>query len=121
MLELQIIDLLWSRGGASIRQIHDTLQERRSAYTTIQTRLYRLEKKGAVRRSGKIGNAHTFEPILPLDVAVYGLLDEIMSICRGHSKAVMMQLARFGKLTRHDLTELESAINALEQEKTELS
>ena len=61
-LELQIMDALWNQGKASIREIQETFPEKnRPAYTTIQTTVYRLEGKKAVRRIKKVGNFHVFE------------------------------------------------------------
>ena len=63
--ELQLLERLWALGAASVREVQESLPEKdRPAYTTVQTILYRLEEKGAVRRSKKIGNAHIFEPVV---------------------------------------------------------
>ena len=68
-LDLQILDVLWARGHASVREIQEGFPEPRPAYTTVQTTMYRLEAKGALRRTRKIGNAHIFEPLVARDVA----------------------------------------------------
>jgi BlaI family penicillinase repressor len=61
-LELQIMEALWTRGTASIREIQEAFPEKnRPAYTTIQTTVYRLEAKNALRRVKKVGNFHIFE------------------------------------------------------------
>ena len=115
-LELQILEALWALGKASIREIQETFPEPRPAYTTIQTTVYRLEAKKALRRIRKISNAHIFEPIVPRDVARHGLLDEILSFFGGRAQPMMAQLAEAGKLTRDDLRELEKALNKLEEQ-----
>ena len=62
-LELMIMEVLWTRRSASIREIQEAFPEKdRPAYTTIQTTVYRLETKKAVRRIKKVGNFHIFEP-----------------------------------------------------------
>ena len=76
-LELQILEALWAHGKASIREIQEAFPEPRPAYTTIQTTVYRLEGKKALRRVRKIGNADIFEPIVSRDVTRNRLLDEI--------------------------------------------
>ena len=68
-LDLQILDVLWAHGHASVREIQEGFPEPRPAYTTVQTTVYRLEAKGALRRTRKIGNAHIFEPIVERDIA----------------------------------------------------
>ena len=109
-LELQILEALWARGNASIREIQESFPDPRPAYTTIQTTVYRLEQKGAVRRTRKISNAHVFEPLVERDVARHRLLDEILSLFGGRAQPMMAQLAAAGKLTLDDVRELEEMI-----------
>ena len=109
-LELQILEKLWAQGNASIREVQEAFPQPRPAYTTIQTTVYRLEAKGAVRRVRKISNAHIFEPLVARDVARHRLLDEILSLFGGRAQPMMAQLAEAGKLTLEDVRELEKAI-----------
>ncbi|MGH9238567.1 MAG: BlaI/MecI/CopY family transcriptional regulator [Vicinamibacterales bacterium] len=115
-LELQILEVLWGLGKASIREIQEKFPEPRPAYTTIQTTVYRLESKGAVRRVRKISNAHIFEPLVARDLARHRLLDEILSLFGGRAQPMMAQLAEAGKLTRDDVRELEKTITRIEQQ-----
>src|SRR5207249_11291116 len=98
-LELQILEALWAQGKASIREIQEAFPEPRPAYTTIQTTVYRLEGKNAVRRVRKIGNADIFEPLIARDVTRRRLLDEILGLFGGRALPMMAQLAEYGKLT----------------------
>ena len=102
-LELQILEALWAHGKACVREIMEAFPEPRPAYTTIQTTVYRLEGKKAVRRVRKIGNADIFEPIIARDVARHRLLDEILSFFGGRAQPMMAQLAEAGKLTLDDV------------------
>ena len=115
-LELQILEALWAQGRASIREIQEAFPEPRPAYTTIQTTVYRLEAKKAVRRVRKISNAHIFEPLVARDVARHRLLDEILSLFGGRAQPMMSQLAQAGKLTLDDVRELEKTIKTIERE-----
>src|SRR4029077_16695436 len=90
----------------------------RPAYTTIQTTVYRLEAKGAVRRIRKISNAHIFEAVVARDVTRRGLLDEILSLFGGRAQPMMAQLAEAGKLTLEDVRELEKDIQKMERQKS---
>jgi len=117
-LELQILDVLWEQGKASIREIQEAFPEPRPAYTTIQTTVYRLEAKKAVRRVKKISNAHIFEPVVAREVARHRLLDEILSFFGGRALPMMAQLAEAGKLTRDDIRELEKTIDKRDRERT---
>ena len=77
--ELEVMDALWDAGSASVREIHERLPEKkRVAYTTVQTIVYRLEEKGAVWRSKKIGNAHIFEPLITRKSVHRRLIDDLV-------------------------------------------
>jgi BlaI family penicillinase repressor len=117
-LELQILEALWAQGKASIREIQEAFPEPRPAYTTIQTTVYRLESKKAVRRVRKISNAHIFEPTVARDVTRHKLLDEILSFFGGRAQPLMAQFAEAGKLTLDDVHELEKTIRKLQAERT---
>ena len=116
-LESRILEVLWERGNASIREIQESFPEPRPAYTTIQTTVYRMETKGTVRRMRKVSNAHIFEPLVARDVARHRLLDEILSLFGGRAQPMMAQLAEAGKLTREDIRELEKVVDKLEKER----
>src|SRR4029453_16239355 len=92
-LDLQILDVLWARGQASIREIQEGFPEPRPAYTTVQTTVYRLEAKGALRRPRKIGNGQLFVPIAARDAARPRLLDTILGFFGGRAQPMMQQLA----------------------------
>ena len=113
-LEIRILEAMWAYGRASIREIQEAFPEPRPAYTTIQTTVYRLERKQALRRVRKIGNADIFEPILARDVTRNRLLDEILSFFGGRSQPMMAQLAEAGKLTLDDVRELEKTLTNLD-------
>jgi len=114
-LELQVLDVLWQHGKASIREIQEAFPEPHPAYTTIQTTVYRMEGKRAVRRTRKIGNAHIFEPAIARDVARGRLLDEILAFFGGKAQPMMAQLVEAGKLTRDDIRELERTLDQFEK------
>ena len=116
-LELQILEALWAHGKASIREIQEAFPEPRPAYTTIQTTVYRLEGKKALRRVRKISNADIFEPLVARDVTRHKLLDEILSFFGGRAQPMMAQLAEAGKLTLDDVRELEKTIRKLQSRK----
>lgn len=116
-LEMQILEVLWGLGKASIREIQEAFREPRPAYTTIQTTVYRLERKNAVSRVRKIGNADIFQPTVARDAARHRFLDEILSFFGGRAQPMMAQLAEAGKLTLDDVRELEKTIKKLQTEK----
>jgi len=114
-LELQIMDALWTRGQASIREIQETFpQKGRPAYTTIQTVVYRLEGKKAVRRIKKVGNFHIFEAAVSRDIAQRRLVDDLLALFGGRTQPVMAHLIESGRLTLADVKEAEKTLRKLE-------
>ena len=113
-LELQVMDALWTRGASSVREIQEAFPEKdRPAYTTIQTMVYRLEAKKAVRRLKKIGNAHIFEAAISRNAAQRRLIDELLSFFGGRPQPVVAHLVETGKLTLSDVQEAEQLIRKL--------
>jgi predicted transcriptional regulator len=114
-LELQIMETLWTRGQASIREIQEAFPERaRPAYTTIQTTVYRLEGKKAVRRVRKLGNFHIFEAAVSRSAAQRKLIDDLLTLFGGRTQPVMAHLIESGKLTLEDVKEAEKTLRRLE-------
>jgi BlaI family penicillinase repressor len=113
-LELHIMEALWSRGASSIREIQEEFPERaRPAYTTVQTTVYRLEAKGALRRVKKISNAHIFEAAISRNAAHRRLIDDLLGLFGGRTQPVMAQLIESGKLTLQDVRDAEKALRRL--------
>jgi len=113
-LELQIMDAFWTRGASSVREIQEFFPEKeRPAYTTVQTIVYRLEAKKAVRRLKKIGNAHIFEPLVTRTATQRRLIDELLGFFGGRSQPVMAHLIESGKLTLEDVQEAEQLLRRL--------
>ena len=113
-LELQIMEALWTGGASSVREIQEAFPEReRPAYTTVQTMVYRLETKKAVRRVKKIGNAHIFEAVVSRSAAQRRLIDELLSFFGGRSQPVVAHLIDAGKLTLEDVQEAEQLLRKL--------
>jgi BlaI family penicillinase repressor len=115
-LELHIMETLWSNASASIREIQEGFPERsRPAYTTIQTMVYRLEAKKAVRRVKKVGNFHIFEAAVSRNTAQRRLIDDLLALFGGRSQPVMAHLIESGKLTLADVKEAEKVLRKLER------
>ena len=113
-LEMQIMEALWSRGPSCIRDIQESFAARkRPIYSTVQTTVYRLEAKGALRRVRKISNAHIFEAVVTRDAARGRLIDELLSLVGGRTQPIMAHLAESGKLTLEDVREAEEIVRRL--------
>jgi BlaI family penicillinase repressor len=113
-LELKIMETLWSKPEASIREVQESFPEkRRPAYTTIQTTVYRLEAKGVVRRVRKLGNFHMFAATVTRDAAQRRLVDELLALFGGRTQPVMAHLIASGKLTLADVKEAEKTLRKM--------
>ena len=114
--ELQLLEKLWDLGPCSVREVQESLPEKdRPAYTTVQTMIYRLEEKGAVRRVKKIGNAHLFQAVLTRKAVHRRLISDLLNLFGGSAAPVMSHLIETGKLTLADIKELEKTVAALEK------
>jgi predicted transcriptional regulator len=115
-LEMQIMDALWDNGASSVREIQEAFPEKdRPAYTTVQTMVYRLEAKRAIRRVKKIGNAHIFEAAISRTAAHRRLIDELLSFFGGRSQPLMAHLIEAGKLTLDEVKEAEQTLRKLQK------
>lgn len=110
-LELRIMETLWNKGPSSIRELQEAFPEQdRPAYTTIQTVVYRLEFKQAVRRTEKIGNAHLFEPLVSRSSAQHRMIDDLVGLFGGKSLPIVAHLIDSGKLTPEEVREARKAL-----------
>lgn len=119
-LELEIMEALWSGGTLSIREIQEALpQSSHLSYSTVQTMVYRLEAKKAVRRTRKIGNAHIFEAVIARDVAQRRLVDDFLTLFGGQMQPIMTHLIESRKLTLDDIQKAEKLLRKLAKEERE--
>src|SRR4051812_34125390 len=113
-LELRIMETLWSRGPASIRELQEAFPEAENpAYTTVQTVVYRLEWKKAVRRTKKAGNAHVFEAVVSRSSALDRMIDELVALFGGKPLPLMSHLIESGRLTPEEVREAQKALRNL--------
>jgi predicted transcriptional regulator len=110
-LELQIMDVFWTNGACSVREVQDALPgSKKPAYTTIQTTVYRLESKKVLRIVKRISNANIFEAVISREEAHGRVIDELLALFGGAAKPVMAHLVKTGRLTQADIDEAEEAL-----------
>ncbi len=110
-LELQVLEALWQKGACTVREIQETFPEPgRPAYTTVQTVVYRLERKKALRCVKRISNANIFEAVISRDDAHRRFVDELLAVFGGRAKLVMAHLVDSGELTLADVQEAEKVL-----------
>lgn len=116
-LELRVMETLWSKGPSSIRDLVEAFPENeRLAYTTIQTVVYRLEAKKAIRRTTKVSNAHIFEAVISRETAQRKFVDDLLNVFGGDTQSVMARLVESGKLTLEDVEEARKTLRKLDRE-----
>ena len=120
-LELQIMETLWSKGACSIRELVEAFpKDRRLAYTSVQTVVYRLEAKKAIRRTSKLGNAHVFEAVVSRASAQHRMIDDLVTLFGGMRLPIVTHLIESGKLTPEELREARATLRrATKQEQPE--
>lgn len=117
-LELQLMELFWTRGACSVREIQEAFPKRkRPAYTTIQTTVYRLETKGALRIVKRISNANIFEAAISRDEGQGRVVDELLALLDGQIQSVMAHLVKTGRLTLADIQEAERVLREHQKER----
>jgi BlaI family transcriptional regulator, penicillinase repressor len=111
--ETRILEQYWKLGTCSVREILDSLpEEERVAYTTVQTLVYRLEQKGALRKVRKIGNAQLFEPAIDQREFRSGLVRDLLDLFGGSPQLLVSNLLETGTITLKDLKALQEALPA---------
>jgi len=113
--ELQLLEKMWQLGPCSVREIQESLPEKnRPAYTTVQTIVYRMEEKGSVRRTRKIGNAHIFEAVYTRKAVYRRLVGDLLDLFGGSPAPMMSHLIETGKLTLDDVRAIERKLSIKE-------
>jgi BlaI family transcriptional regulator, penicillinase repressor len=113
-LELRIMETLWAKGPSSIRELLEAFPEdERLAYTTIQTVVYRLEAKKAIRRSSKVSNAHVFEAVVSRTSAQHRMIDDLVALFGGQRLPIVTHLIESGRLTPEEVREAQKALKRL--------
>jgi len=113
-LEIQLMETVWARGEASIREMQEALPEpKRPGYTSIQTMVYRLEAKKVLRRVRKVGNFHMFAATVTRESVQHRLVDDLLAIFGGQSRPVVARLIQTGNLTLDDVEYAEQTLKEL--------
>ncbi len=110
-LELQCLEAFWQKGACSVREVQESFPEAgRPAYTTVQTVVYRLERKKALRCVKRISNANIFEAAISRNDAQRRLFDELLALFGGRGKLIMAHLVEAGQITLDDVKEAEKTL-----------
>jgi BlaI family transcriptional regulator, penicillinase repressor len=98
--ESRILEQYRNLGTASVREILESFPEdERVAYTTVQTLVYKLEEKGALRKVKKIGNAHLFQPAIDQSQHRGRLVRDLLYLFGGSPRLLVSNLLENGALS----------------------
>jgi predicted transcriptional regulator len=114
--ELAVMQVLWRRPAASIRQITESLYPRKTAahYGTVQKQLERLEAKGLVRRDRSLF-VHLFSAAIDRDEVVARRVDAVADkLCGGSLTPIISHLLRTPRLTKEERARLRAILDAEE-------
>jgi predicted transcriptional regulator len=119
-LELRIMETLWSQGPCSIRELLEAFpKDKRLAYTSVQTVVYRLEAKKAIRRIDRDSKAHVFEAVVSRSSAQHRMIDDLVALFGGRRLPILTHLIQSGEFTLEELREAQKALRDLSKRKTE--
>ena len=116
LLVFLVLVVFWFLGPCSVREVHERFpEEGRPAYTTVQTVIYRLETKKALKRTKRIGTAYIFEATVSRATAQRRLIHDFLAMFDGRTQPIMAALVQTGQLTREDVREAERLLDELEE------
>ena len=109
-LELEIMNVLWETGPANVQAVQARIKGRDLAYTTVQTMLNVLHRKGRVNRQLK-DRAYLYQPLLSRQKAVtQAVSDMIERFFGGSADSLVMNLVETRKLTPQKLARLQKLV-----------
>jgi BlaI family transcriptional regulator, penicillinase repressor len=109
-LELQIMNVLWETGPAGVQKVQAHLTGRELAYTTVQTMLNVLHRKGKVKRLLK-DRAYIYRPVLSRKKAVTQAVGEMLDrFFGGSADGLLLSLVETRRLTPEKLARIQEII-----------
>jgi predicted transcriptional regulator len=95
-----------------VREVQESFPEKdRPAFTTVQTMIYRLEAKKALRRTKRIGKANIFEAVVSRNGVQGNLINELLNMFG--TRPVVSHMVKTGRLTLDDVRDAEQELKRL--------
>jgi len=114
-LELEIMDVLWDTGPANVQLVQQKLK-RELAYTTVQTMLNILHRKGKVKRTLK-DRAYFYKPSISREKAISKqVIDVVDRLFGGSAESLVMSLVETKHLTPEMLARLQKMVAEVQEE-----
>lgn len=114
--ELEILNVLWSRGPSTVRDVYDVIAERKpTQYTTVLKLLQIMAEKGLVRRDEQ-QRAHIYEAARPREWTQQQLAGDLLRRAfNGNARSLMLGALSAKKATREELSELRRLLDDYEK------
>ena len=114
--ELEILRILWARGPSTVREVHDSMKEKREmGYTSVLKFLQIMTAKGTVRRN-ETQRAHVYEACLPAEQTKRQLAgDMLQRVFEGSASQLMMHALAGRKASREEIEELRRTLDEYER------
>ncbi len=115
-LELRIMQVLWENGASTVQAVQEKLPGESLAYTTVQTMLNVLQRKGKVKRK-LLGKAYEYSPVLSRERALRDAAGDLLDRMFGGSvDALLMSLVKSRQIDAEKLAKLQQLIDEHERE-----
>ncbi len=113
--ELEILNVLWQRGAATVREVHDELSARKATlYTTVLKTLQIMTEKGLVERD-ESQRAHLYRARLAQDETQRQLLNDLLARAfDGSATKLVMQVLSSRRASAEELEQIRAVLNELE-------
>src|ERR1700689_1802611 len=114
--ELEILRVLWTRGPSTVRDVHDSLSEKKAlGYTTVLKLLQIMTAKGTVRRN-ETQRAHVYEACIPAEQTKRQLAGDILQrVFEGSASQLMMHALAGRRASRAEIDELRRLLDEHER------
>src|SRR5580704_17620171 len=114
--ELEILRVLWTRGPSTVREVHDSLTEKKAmGYTTVLKLLQIMTTKGTVRRN-ETQRAHVYESCLPAEQTKRQIAgDMLQRVFEGSASQLMMHALAGSKSSPEEIEELRQLLDQYER------
>ncbi len=109
-LELQIMNVVWDRGKATVHDVKNALSRRKPAYSTILTMMRKLEAKGYLKHEVD-GRTYVYLPLISQQAVRHGVLGDVVErLFEGSTSLLLTSLVEQNRISENELREIQKLI-----------
>ena len=111
-LEVNVMGPFWAKSELTVREAAEALSETKNdpGYSVVQTIAGRLEKKGALERTSKVGKAWLFQASIAKGSVVGRMMEELLAVLDGASNPILSHLVESDKIGESELEEIRKMV-----------